>query len=295
MTTGPGYGHQQNYNPPVSQLKSKLLPGMIVACAAALLAIIGCALPFVQASAYGQSESQSIFGAAFGGGRTIAGVLLIVAVVLLVAGVLGAYFKPTAGQVKRAGILAIVGGAIGVIAVILMMFVFEEEGTGQSVSANLQELNDRGVDAGWGIGMWLTIAAFIIGAVGGVLFTINAGPVERALKAEMDQAMQQPPYQGQQFGAPQEQQRYGQPQQYGAPQGQPPFGAPHGQSPYGAPQQPGQPGYGQPPHSAPQQPGQPGYGQPQYGAPETQPSPQSPNQAPNNPNQGPQNPGPFQQ
>lgn len=245
MNQTSGYGHHQNYAH--SQvLKKTLLPGVIVSSVAALVAIIGAALPFV--SAFSGELSDSIFTLAFSGGRTFAGVLFIVAVIFVFAPTLGAYFKPTAGQTKRAGFTSIGGGVLGVVTVLLMMFVFEQEGGG-TLSESVNEYQALGIDAGFGIGAYLTIAAFIIGSVGGVLFLLKAGPVEHALHAEMAAAMQQAPMGGQPYPqqggqpySPQDEQVY--PHQQGGQQ----------YSPHGGPafqQQDGQP-YGQqsglPPH-----------------------------------------------
>ncbi|WP_054952283.1 hypothetical protein [Flaviflexus massiliensis] len=171
---------------------------MIITCAAAVLVLIGCALPFIQASAYGQSETQSLFSSAFGGGgQTLAGILIIVSILLLFLGPVSAYFKPTVGQMARAGIISIVGGVVGIINILLMMFVYQTS-DGNSISEEMGMLKDYGLDAGYGIGLWITIIAYIIGLVGGVLFFMNARPFEAALKQEQMQATQNAPYPGQQ-------------------------------------------------------------------------------------------------
>lgn len=225
MNQSPGYGHHQNYPAHSDALKKKLMPGVIVASVSALVAVIGAALPFISASDGRITETESIFSLAFSDGRTIAGVLFVVGVILLFAPLLGAYFKPTAGQTKRAGFTSIAGGVVGIITILLMMFVFEQEGGG-TISETISDLQDWGVDAGFGIGVYLTAAAFIAGIVGGVLFLLKAGPVDHALQAEQAAAMQQAPmgqpYQqgGQapyQQGGPAAPYQQGEPQQ-GAPQ-----------------------------------------------------------------------------
>ena len=225
MNQSPGYGHHQNYPAHSDALKKKLMPGVIVASVSALVAVIGAALPFISASDGRVTETESIFSLAFSDGRTIAGVLFVVGVILLFAPLLGAYFKPTAGQTKRAGFTSIAGGVVGIITILLMMFVFEQEGGG-TISETISDLQDWGVDAGFSIGVYLTAAAFIAGIVGGVLFLLKAGPVDHALQAEQAAAMQQAPmgqpYQqgGQapyQQGGPAAPYQQGEPQQ-GAPQ-----------------------------------------------------------------------------
>ena len=236
MNQTPGYGHHQNYPAHSDALKKKLMPGVIVASVAALVAVIGAALPFISASDGRITETESIFSLAFSDGRTIAGVLFVVGVILLFAPLLGAYFKPAAVQTKRAGFTSIAGGVVGIITILLMMFVFEQEGGG-TISETISDLQDWGVDAGFGIGVYLTAAAFIAGIVGGVLFLLKAGPVDHALQAEQAAAMQQAPM--------------GQSYQQG------------GQAPY---QQGGQAPYQQGGPAAPYQQGEPQQGAPQDGA-----------------------------
>lgn len=255
MNTAPGFQHQNPQQPNSHLLRSKLLPGMIVTVVAAVVALIAAALPFIQASYAGQSESESFFGIAFNGGRTFAGVLYIVAVLFLFLGTLTSYLKPTVGQMNRAGLTSIGGGVIGIVTVLLTMFVFNTE-DGETLSEQLSMLSSFGADAGWGFGVWLLLIAFIAGTVGGVLFYINARPFENVLREEQMRLTQNAPYPGQPGQAP-------------------------GQA---APQQGQYPAQGQQNHPQAQQ-NQPGFGDPQSG----QGGQSSQDQGGWQPNQPPQN------
>lgn len=240
------------------ELKRTLLPGIIIATIGTVIAIVGCALAFISASTGLATETETIFGMTFSGGRTVAGMLLILAFVLVFLPLIGNYAKPTPGVTKRAGLGSIIGAVVGIVTVLLIMYVFPQQ-SGESVAETLNQLRSMGIDAGYSVGAYVTIAGFVIGGIGGLLFFLKAGPFDRAMLTEQAAAVQNAPMvPGQGFGpggpmGPGGQQPPHAPQQYGGPI------APGGQQPPHAPQQYGgpiAPGGQQPPH-APQQYGGP--------------------------------------
>lgn len=233
MNTAPGFNPYQNqYQPSIQQLRTKLLPGMITAGAAALLAIIGAALPAIQAEYMGQGDSFSTFGMAFdealGAIGTLVGILLILSILVFGLAPVIAYFKPTAGWATWAGIASIAGATVGLLCVILLIFVLKDN-TGMTASSTISAINEYqpGV-ASFGIGLWLTLIALVAGIVGGVLFFVSARPFDYALRAMKFGGVPNALYQGQ-------------PGQFQAQQGQ--FQGQRGQFQQGQPgQYPGQAG-----------------------------------------------------
>lgn len=95
---------------------------MITAGAAALLAIIGAALPAIQAEYMGQGDPFSTFGMAFddalGTMGTLVGILLILSILVFGLAPVIAYFKLTTGWATWAGIASIAGATVGLLCVI---------------------------------------------------------------------------------------------------------------------------------------------------------------------------------
>lgn len=121
------------------------------------------------------------------GGRTVAGILIMLAVIVTFVPPVIAYFKTTLRPVRLAGFLSIGAGISGVTTVLFTMFVIAQDG-GDTVSESINMAQSYGVDAGFSIGAYLTLAGFISGIIGGVLFTMRALPYARALAAERQAA-----------------------------------------------------------------------------------------------------------
>lgn len=189
MNAPPGFNaHQQPQPPAIYQLRGKLLPGVITAGIAGILAFMGTALPFVDFTFVTVSTFGMAFDGSFGFLATLVGIMLIPTIVIMGAAPLVAFLKPTPGWTVRAGIAAIVAGGLGLLFMIVLMFVVTDE-TGTSVSSSISYSNSQmpGV-ASWGVGTWFTIIAFIAGIVGGVLFFMNSRPFDSALRDFEQQA-----------------------------------------------------------------------------------------------------------
>lgn len=70
---------------------------------------------------------------------------------------------------------------MGTIAILIVIFVSTVSGTDTGLAKYLSQVRDRGGDAGFSIGAWLTLGGFVAGGIVAVMFIIASRPLRRAL------------------------------------------------------------------------------------------------------------------
>lgn len=89
--------------------------------------------------------------------------------------------RPTQSMLVRTELASLMGAIMGTIAILIVIFVSTVLGTDTGLAEYLSQVRDRGGDAGFSIGAWLTLDGFVVGGIVAVSFIIASRPLRRAL------------------------------------------------------------------------------------------------------------------